>query len=366
MSVLNRYVGIQVLVGSFLATLILLTLLNFFTFADELGELGEGDYGLGSIFLYLTLTSPRNFYELTPSGTLLGSLLMLGTLANNRELVAMQAAGVSRSKIIWAALRAGIVLAVFTALIGEYLAPVSEQTATALKARAQRQQVASRTKYGFWLRDNEKNFFINIRHIDRPENLGDINIFELNPHGRLQTVTHADKAVYDGTRWRLEDLRTTHFGLDSMSSEQQAGAAWSSVLAPDLLNAFVIRPENLSAYDLKNYISYLRENGQKSLLVEQAFWGRIVNPLVTIVMLLVAMPLVLGFRRDISAGQRIVLGVTLGIGFYLFDKVFGHLGLIYEMNPLFSAAFPATFALAAALVGLARNSNWWSSRRALS
>jgi len=356
MNVLNRYIGSQVIAGSLLATLILLTLLNFFSFADELGELGEGDYGLGSIFLYLTLTSPRNFYELIPSGALLGSLVTLGTLANNRELVAMQAAGVSRSRIIWAALRAGILIAVVTVLIGEYLAPISEQAATTLKASALRQQVASRTKYGFWLRDNEKNLYINIRQIDRPENLGDINIFELNSYGRLQTVTHADKAVYDGAKWRLEDLNTTRFGRDSISSEQQTGADLKSVLAPDLLNAFVIRPENLSAYDLKNYISYLRENGQKSLLVEQAFWGRIVNPLVTIVMLLVAMPLVLGFRRDTSAGQRIVVGVTLGIGFYLFDKVFGHLGLIYEMNSLFSAAFPASFALAAALIGLARSS----------
>jgi lipopolysaccharide export system permease protein len=46
----------------------------------------------------------------------------------------------------------------------------------------------------------------------------------------------------------------------------------------------------------------------------------------------------------------------LGIGFYLFDKVFGHLGLIYEMNPLFSSAFPASLALTLALLGLWRTS----------
>ncbi|MFO1419123.1 MAG: LPS export ABC transporter permease LptG [Methylotetracoccus sp.] len=353
MRILNFYIGRQVVVGSLLATLVLLTLLNFFSFADELGELGEGDYGIGEIVLYLTLTSPRNFYELMPSGALLGSLVMLGALANNRELVAMQAAGVSRSRIIWSALRGGLLLAVVTALIGEYVAPVSEQTATTMKAAALRQQVASRTKYGFWLRDNDRNVFINIRQIERPENLGDINIFELNQYGRLQSATHADKAVYDGAKWRLESLNTTRFEAnDVLRPERKAGADWSSVLAPDLLNAFVIRPENLSAVDLMTYIEYLRENGQKSLLVEQAFWGRIVNPLVTIVMMLVAMPLVLGFRRDVSAGQRIMLGATLGIGFYLFDKVFGHLGLIYEMDPLFSSAFPALFALAAALLGL--------------
>ena len=72
-------------------------------------------------------------------------------------------------------------------------------------------------------------------------------------------------------------------------------------------------------------------------------------------LLLVAIPFVLGFRRDVSAGQRIVVGVTLGIGFYLFDKVFGHLGLIYEMDPIFSSVFPASFALVLALIGLWRS-----------
>jgi lipopolysaccharide export system permease protein len=179
----------------------------------------------------------------------------------------------------------------------------------------------------------------------------------LNSYGRLQAATHAEKALYDGVKWRLESLNTTRFGNEMLTSERKAGADWSSVLAPDLLNAFVIRPENLSAIDLMTYIDYLRENGQKSLVVEQAFWGRIVNPLVTIVMMLVAMPLVLGFRRDVSAGQRIALGVTLGIGFYLFDKVFGNFGLIYEMNPLFAAAFPACAALAVALFGLFRRNS---------
>lgn len=354
MRLLYRYIATDVVLGSVLATLVLLALLNFFSFTDELGELGDGDYGLGSVFLYLTLTSPRNFYELIPSGALLGSLVTLGNLANNRELVAMQAAGVSRPRIIWAVLRGGIMLAIVTALIGEYVAPVSEQTATELKAAALRQQIASRTKYGFWLRDGK--VFINIREIARQENLGDINIFELSPYGRLESASHAKRATYDGEKWHLKGLAQTRFGLDAITVDSKREADWSSVLAPDLLNAFVIRPENLSAVDLSNYIDYLRENGQKSLAVEQAFWGRIVNPLVTLVMLLVAVPFVLDFRRDVTAGQRIVLGVTLGIGFYLFDKVFGHLGLIYEMNPVFSSGFPAVLALTLALIGIWRTS----------
>lgn len=352
MRTLSRYIAGEVVKGSLIAVLILLALLNFFTFADELGDLGQGNYGLASIVQYLILTSPRNFYELMPSAALVGSLVTLGALANNRELVAMQAAGASRLHIIGAVLAGGMMLVFISLGIGEYIAPVAERAAHTLKATALQKQIASRTKYGFWVRDGD--VFINIRQIERPENLGDINIFKLDGTEKLHSATHADKAVYDGKQWRLDNILESQFLADGIVTEQKAYADWSSVLAPNLLNAFVISPENLSAYELARYIRYLKENEQQSAFVELAFWGRIVNPAVTLVMLLVAAPFVLPVRREVGTGQRIVVGVVIGLGFYLFDRTFGHLGLIYEMNPIFAAFFPTVLALTGALVAIFR------------
>jgi lipopolysaccharide export system permease protein len=352
MRTLDFYVAKEVIKGAFIAVLVLLALLNFFTFADELGEMGEGDYGLKQIFTYLALTSPRAFYELMPSAALVGGLVTLGGLANHRELMAMQAAGASRARIIRAVLMGGLVLLAVSVGVGEWVAPGAEREANALKSMALKKQVASRTKYGFWVRDGD--IFINIRLITEPENLGDINIYEVTPDKRLAVATHAGRAVYDGLQWKLERLRISRFEPDRVGAERKDMADWSSVLAPDLLNAFVIRPENLSAWELERYIKYLQDNGQNSLPVEQAYWGRLVQPAVTLVMLLVAVPFVLTLRREVGMGQRIVVGVVIGLGFYLFDRMFSHFGLIYEMNPVFAAAFPTALALAGALIGLAR------------
>ena len=119
MNTLSRYIGREVVKGAAFAALALLAILNFFTFTDELRDLGEGDYGLDSIFLYLTLTSPHSLYELIPSGALIGGLVVLGNLANNQELAAMQAAGVSRGRIVWAVLQAGLVIALISGIIGK-------------------------------------------------------------------------------------------------------------------------------------------------------------------------------------------------------------------------------------------------------
>ncbi|MDD5033138.1 MAG: LPS export ABC transporter permease LptG [Methylococcaceae bacterium] len=352
MDVLNRYIAKEILKGSVVASLILLSLSNFFTFTDELRDIGDGTYSLKDIFVYLGLTSPRDFYELLPSATLLGSLVTLGGLGNNRELIAMQSAGASKFQIIWAVIRGGLILTIFSSMIGEYIAPPSERAANEYKSIATQQQVASRTRYGFWLRDG--NVFINIRQIQKQEELGDISIFELDENRHLKLVTHANKAIYEGTKWRLDDIKITHVGHDNASGEAKPNSDWDTILAPELLNVFVVNPENLSAQELWNYMDYLERNGQKNLNVELAFWGRIVNPFVTLTMLLVATPFVMTLRRETSLGQRIVVGVTFGLGFYLFDRVFGHFCLIYEANPIFSASFPTLLVLSGTLVAIAR------------
>jgi len=352
MNVLNRYIAVEILKGSFVAALVLLTLYNFFTFTDELGDMDEGTYGIKDIFVYLSLTSPRNFYELLPSAALLGSLVSLGSLGNNRELVAMQAAGASKFRIIWAVLRSGLILALFSSVIGEYVAPPFERAAINFKSAATRQQVASRSMYGFWLRDGR--IYINIRQIQKQDELGDISIFEFDENRHLKFESHAEKAVYDAGKWRLKNIKVTRIGNDTASSESKDTVDWESVLAPDLLNIFVVKPKNMSAYELWKYMDYLSNNGQTNLDVELAFWGRIINPFVTLVMLLVSIPFVMTIRRETSMGQRIVVGVTFGLGFYLFDNIFGHFGLIYKMNTLFAASFPTILVFSFATYSIAK------------
>ncbi len=126
MNVLTRYLVKEIIKGSLIALILLLTLFNLFTLTDELKDLGKGNYDLKAVFYYLTLTSPRVLYELVPSSALLGSLFVLGAMGNNRELVAMRAAGLSILGILKAVFIAGFILVCFSIVIGEMIAPPAE------------------------------------------------------------------------------------------------------------------------------------------------------------------------------------------------------------------------------------------------
>jgi lipopolysaccharide export system permease protein len=351
-NVLTGYIVREILKGSFVALLSLLTLWNLFTFTDELKDLGGG-YGLKQIFYYLALTSPSLFYELVPSSALLGSLFILGAMGNNRELIAMRAAGLSVLEIIKAAMLAGGVLVIIAILIGEFVAPTAQRMAQMIRVSAQNKDVLMNAQYGLWLREGKQ--FINIRQIEDSGNLADVSIYEVDDQHHLRQATHADQAVFLGNReWQMKHIEKSDISTQQMRASTQDEQPWKSSIAPNLLKIVVVNPNNLSLYDLGSYVNFLKKNHQKAQVFELAFWGRIVNPLITFVMLLLAAPFVIGVKRGVGVGKRMMIGIVIGMGFNILDKIVGHLGLIYNLNPPLIAFIPSLFVLALALFAVKR------------
>jgi len=349
--VLTVYIIKEILKGSFISLLLLLTLFNLFTFSDELGDLGVGGYGLKQIFYYLAFTSPTIFYELMPASALLGSLFVLGAMANNQEITAMRAAGLSVFGIIKSVLSAGMVLVLISIFVGEFIAPEAQKKAQLLKATVDSKQVMLNDLYGLWLREDKK--FINVRKIQDNGNLSDISIYDIDDNQHLYQTTHAERAVFLGNqKWRLEDIKQSLISTEQMRTATRTEQEWKSAIAPDLLDLTVVNPNNLSLIDLAKYVSFLKDNHQKSLQFEMALWGRIVNPMVTFIMLLVSAPFVIGIKRGISAGSRMLIGVVIGMSFNIIDSIVSHLGLIYELSPPLVAFTPSLIVLTVAIYAI--------------
>jgi lipopolysaccharide export system permease protein len=352
-NVLTGYIVREILKGSLISLLLLLTLFNLFTFSDELGDLGKGGYGLKQIFYYLALTSPRVFYDLMPASALLGSLFILGAMGNNHELIAMRAAGLSIFSIIKATLLAGVVLVTISILVGEFIAPEAEKEAQLLKATVDGKDIMLNDLYGLWLREDKR--FINVRKIKDNGNLEDISIYDIDDKQHLYQTTHAEQAIFLGNKqWRLVGIKQSVISTEKMQVITLDEQPLTSAIAPDLLKLAVVNPDNLSFIDLAKYVSFLKGNHQKSQKYELALWGRVVNPLVTFIMLLVSAPFVIGIKRGISVGGRMLIGVVIGMGFNIIDKIVGHLGLIYDLNPPLIAFTPSIIMLILAVYAIQR------------
>jgi lipopolysaccharide export system permease protein len=248
---------------------------------------------------------------------------------------------------------AGVLLATTAVLVGEFIAPAAEERAQLIKVTSQNQQVMLKTHYGLWLREGRQ--FINVRQIEDNGDLVDISIHDVDEQQHLRRSVHAERARFLGKKqWQLQNIKQSDISSEHMTNRAENERIWVSGIAPDLLKIVVVNPDNLSLYDLAMYVSFLNGNQQKSHTFEMAFWGRVVNPLVIFVMLLVSTPFVIGVRRGVSVGARILIGVVIGMGFNILDITVGHIGLIYDLSPPLMAFIPSLTVLVIALFAVKR------------
>ncbi|AUB81280.1 LPS export ABC transporter permease LptG [Candidatus Thiodictyon syntrophicum] len=350
--ILDRYLAWAVIAGTLLTLGVLLPLLGFFVLANELEQVGVAGYRLQDALLFMVLSLPRYAYQVFPIATLIGALLGLGALANRSELVAMRAAGVSVGRIAGAGLLGGVLLAAGAMLIGEVVAPVAEQRGIEIKRAALSGAVTQQTESGFWAID--QGTYINIREILSGTSLRDIFIYQADNAAGTLIATHAQGARYQNHQWVLEGLSRSRVSMDGVQVERLPNAVWSSLLNPGILEVVVVDPRILPVWGLWKYIRFMTVNAQDASNYQVIFWGRVLYPLLTLSMVLVAIPVLLGSARSRGTGVRAFFAVLVGILYYLVSKTFSYLALLYGLSPLAAALAPPVLFIGAALLLLRR------------
>lgn len=339
MNLFERYIALTMLKATLMTLLVLVILLVFFTTMEELEDVGRGDYRAIDAFWVSILAAPRYIFEAFPVAALLGSLVGLGSMGAHGELVAMRSAGFSLHQIVTAVMKTGLVMVSLVLLFGEVVAPFAGQRAEQLRTEKQQGQVTLRTEYGFWARDGQA--FVNVRNFGAGGVLRDIHVYELGPDQQISRHTHAESAIHRGDDWEMSGIDRVSIHMDGIEAQRLSAARWDSLLDPDLLKAVVVQPAMLSLPELYRYIQVMRDNDQPATDYEVVFWGKIATPLSTLVMLFIAVPFVLAHQRFVSMGERVFIGIALGMSFYTLSRGMSYVAVVYEFNPMFSALIPA-------------------------
>jgi lipopolysaccharide export system permease protein len=350
---LDRYIGRSLLTSITLVLSVMLAMTIFFVLVDALPDYGKGSFGAYEITRYVLLSQARQLYELFPMATLIGTLMALSALALNSELIAMRAAGVSVPRIMLAAMKTGLALILAVVLLGEFVVPTAENEAQLGRAQALATGLQQKGT-GLWLRDGA--VFVNIGEVLPDLSLLRLNIYQMDDQARLITQTSAQRAWYEAGAWRLEAVRESRIEKNRVRVRQLKDLTWLSVLTPEMVNVFSIRPEGLSMLQLARYIEHLRQNSQDTARFRLAFWQKLLLPFATAVMMLLAAPFVFRHFRSGGMSQRIFIGIMLGLTFVVLNRSFGYFGLIYGLPPVLGAAMPIVLFLLLALGLLRRNS----------
>jgi len=357
MRLLARYLGGQVLFASGFVLLALLLLFAFFDVIQELGSLGRNHYGLGQAAVVVMLNVPGHLYEILPVAALIGTLFALSRLVGNSEYAVMRVSGLSNWRVAGYFSVIGVLLSLLALVIGEYVAPWSEQMAQRYKLLATHSVVAQQFHSGLWVKD--RNAFINVREVMPDNTLRNIEIYGFDPDGRLGWIRAAEQAQWRGDQtWDLQQVVETRFDADGIRATRVAHEDWQSVLNPDILSVLLVAPEQMSARTLWRYVAHLKENGQKATRYELALWSKFIGPFVIPIMMLIAMPFAIQGPRSGGTSSKIFIGILAGLGFHLLSRLFGHLGLLNDWPVVVVSVLPLLIFLAIALMGIR-----WVDRR---
>ncbi|MDA1076356.1 MAG: LPS export ABC transporter permease LptG [Proteobacteria bacterium] len=354
--IVDRYVGRVVLVAILAVLIAFLALLSIFALIEELGE-NEPGYTFSNALTYIFLTLPRRTYELIPYVAFLGSLIGLGHLAANQELVALRAAGMSIVRLYRGLLWVLCIILVGGFLIGEYLAPQGEQIAETGKLKQQHGNEAIKLKEGYWYR--EDGMYMRVDAIDGQGVLWGVAQHKLDTDGELSYSRIARKAQHvpaqetTKAHWMLYDVVETMRQDGVLTTRKADRIIWNSDVQPSLLGVKVFIDANkLSVSDLFYQIDYMKREDLHAQRYQLAFWSKLLQPLSVIGLTLLAMVFVMGPLRSVSIGARLAAGILTGLVFKYFQDMFGPICVVYGLPAVIAVLIPIAICWIVAIIGI--------------
>ncbi|RMQ96314.1 hypothetical protein ALP94_02126 [Pseudomonas savastanoi pv. glycinea] len=335
---LDRYIGKSVFVAILAVLGIILGLASLFAFIDEMGDVSDS-YTLLDASSFVLMTAPRRVYEMLPMAALIGCLIGLGSLASSSELTIMRAAGVSIGRIVWAVMKPMLVLMIAGVLIGEYVAPAAENQAQANRSLAQGSGDAQSARHGMWHRQGDE--FIHINSVQPNGVLYGVTRYRFDNERHMLSASFARQAKFNEDHWSLNDISTTFFRDGSTEVIKTADERWDVALSPQLLSTVVMPPDSLSITGLWQYAHYLADQGLSNGRYWLAFWTKVLQPLVTVALVLMAISFIFGPLRSVTLGQRVFTGVLVGFTFRIVQDLLGPSSLVFGFSPLFAVLVPA-------------------------
>lgn len=339
MNIIDRYLARTVIGFSALVLAVLLTLGALFLFISQQDDIGVGNYGAPDALMFALLNVPQQAFELMPIAVLIGSLLGLGALARGSELVVLRASGVSIARLSVSVAIGGLVLLIVAALLGEFVAPPLQKLARQQKVFSKFADVSFAGSGSAWVKDG--GTMLSVEEQSGDNLFGGVFLFEVNGT-RLEKVGRASSATVApaGRGWSLRGYTETRFANEGTQTESMPEKEFNTRLDPGFIGVAVSEPRQLPSRGLLRLIRHQQANRLEARNYQFAFWSRIARTVAIVIVALLAVPFALGPLRSSGAGARMVIGVLIGVAFFLMQRTLESGAVVFDVDPMLLAWVP--------------------------
>ncbi|MDO9477918.1 MAG: LPS export ABC transporter permease LptG [Pseudohongiella sp.] len=346
MPMLARYISKTVLAAMLVVLGVIATIDLVFTLADEMASTNRF-YSASDAIVYVLRTLPTSVYELLPYVALGGALIGLGVLASSQELLVIQSTGVRTPVLVGWVMIPVLGVMLFSLVLGEWIAPMLQQKAQSDRALLMSGGQAISSEDGDWRKVGNEFVHINAIAPGGRELFG-ITVFELDDNRQLKRTSFAAQGQYvevmgAESYWMLSDVQETLFTEGQLFASHHEQYQWPIDMSPSLLSVLLVRPDRQSISGLLQFARYFENEGLDSSSYYLAYWKKLLQPLATLSLVLLAVSFVFGPLRESTMGFRVFIAIAMGLGFTIVQRTLGPATILYGISPFIAVLAPILF-----------------------
>ena len=193
------------------------------------------------------------------------------------------------------------------------------------------------------------NEFVTVKSLNEQGQPVGVEIFHYRDDLSLESYIYARSAtIEDDKTWILHGVNYKKWLNGKETLETLDNLAWQSAFTSMNLEELSMPGNTFSVRQLNHYIHYLQETGQPSSEYRLALWEKLVQPILTLAMILLAVPFTFSAPRSPGMGSRLAVGVIVGLLTWISYQIMVNLGLLFALSaPVTALGLPVAFVLVA-------------------
>ncbi|RNC67913.1 MAG: LPS export ABC transporter permease LptG [Desulfuromonadales bacterium] len=358
MTILTRYIASAYLriMGLCLSCFVAIYLVV--DFLEKIGRLLRFDPQWLHIGQYFLLKVPEIITQVLPLAVLMATLLTLGMLSRNSEIIAMRGCGISLGRISAPILVIACGASLLTIVLNEFILPETFQ-----KMRYVDQVLIRKSSSNTFFRQNniwhrDDNAILMARVFNpASQTFSGITLWNFANGMRPIKRIDAESGQWNGRRWTLRKVTIRDLGEGgAVATTTVESMPLSLNLKIEDLKVFSKYADNMGFIKLRKYVRKLKKGGYETTRYEAQMHSKLSLPFASLIMAFLGIPFAL--RSGRSGGIALGIGASIGIGFsyFLVNSVivsFGQTGVL----PPFVSAWAANFIFALSGIWLAMSVN---------
>lgn len=327
----DRNISYQVLLAIILVMFAVGGIDFLFLVLNELSDISVS-YNLREIISYSIMSMPYRLFDLTAYFCLVGVVLGLGVLADNGELIGARILGKSFISITLSAFKPILLIMLLGLLACEFFIPNLSQLAE--ENRLIKKEGEQSTKR-YWMESDIG--YISFISVPKKDKVKGLSVYELNSDNKVTKIINSKEALLNLDELKVSDPEITLIDRRSDIKPYDLDLLRIPGLNSDF--SLLLSPKYLPLTDLYEQIGLSTSKYRKNQLSLE-FWRKILQPLITLSLVLLALGFLFGPMRDQKSGQRIMIAIGIAFSVDLIQKLLGSISVVSNIPSVVAVLTP--------------------------